>query len=579
MTADKPAGTGASATGAEDHGAAHLFAQSEDLRRAGDTAGAAFCLQQAIERKYDFAEAHLALGDLYAAAGSDEDALDCYQLAVHFSPHSYNARLALAAALMRAGRHAEAVTACDAAIALNESLPAAWLALGNVHKSAGDLAAAAQAYRAAVRGEPPDVDALHQLAFVESRLGHYAEAWQHFQRLLEAVPDSPRAHHNFGLWQLECGYTEEALVSFRRAHLLQPAEPATLACIGHALRDLARLDEAIAAYDKVLLAHPGFADVVVNRSQALLMRADWPAGWDAYEQRFGPGGAQARTRDLPRWRGVPLGGKAIVVLPEQGIGDEILFASCLPDLLAIAGACAVECNARLVALFARSFPAAQVYAADMKKTTGGVKADFEISAGSLPQQFRRSGADFPARAGYLTADPARRSFWRGSRLLADRKLRIGIAWRGGTLRNRQYLRSMSLTELLPVLQTPDCAFISLQHGGYGDEISRFCHQHGVDLRVPELDLATELDELAAMISALDLVITVDNTIANLAGALGVPVWVLLPCSAEWRYGRQAQTTPWYPSARLFRQSQPRAWTPVVDEVASALRHRVIRTQA
>ena len=553
----KAAGTSAAfAPSTEEHAAARLLADSEGLRLAGDYAQAESCLQQAIELKYDFGEAHLALGDLYAVAGADEDALDCYHLAVHFAPQLYPAHLALAGTLSRQQRHDESEAACRAAISLNEAGSAAWFVLGNVLKTSGDLPAAADAYRTAVRAEPRDLEALHQLAFVESRLGLYDEAYQSFQRLLEAVPDSPRAHHNFGLWQLECGYAEEALASFRRAHALQPEEPASLACIGHALRDLARLDEAIVTYEKVLATQADFPDVVGNRSQALLMRADWPAGWDAYEQRFGPGQAQARTRSRPQWRGMPLSGKKIVVLPEQGIGDEILFASCLPDLIATAGACVVECNARLVKLFARSFPKAQV----------------EVSAGSLPQQFRRDTAAFPKHAGYLKVDTVRQIFWRDSRLLSEARVRIGIAWRGGTLRSRQYLRSLSLPDLLPVLQTPDCAFIRLQHGDYADEIRNMRDQNRVDLRVPEFSVANDIDELAAMISALDLVITVDNTIANLSGALGVPVWVLLPFSAEWRYGLNAETMPWYPSARLFRQLRPRTWTPVIDRVAFALRN-------
>jgi len=573
VTHYKPAGMNAAFTpSAEDHDAARLLAQSEDLRRAGEHDRAQSCLQEAIELKYDFGEAHLALGDLYAAAGADEDALDCYQLAVHFAPQLYPAHLALAGTLSRQQRHDESEAACRAAISLNEAGSAAWFVLGNVLKTRGDLPAAVVAYRTAVRAEPLDLEALHQLAFVESRLGLYDEAYQSFRRLLEAVPDSPRAHHNFGLWQLECGYAEEALASFRLAHALQPEEPASLACIGHALRDLARLDEAVAAYDKVFAMHVDFPDMVGNRSQALLMRADWPAGWDAYEQRFGPGGAQARTRSRPQWRGMPLTGKKIVILPEQGIGDEILFASCLPDLIAAASACVVECNVRLVKLFARSFPQAQVFAADAGGTIASTKADFEISAGSLPQQFRRSTASFPMHAGYLKSDQARRVFWRDNQLFADAKIRIGIAWRGGTLRNRQYVRSLNLTELLPILQTPDCAFISLQHGDYADEIGIMRDQNRVDLRVPEFSVANDIDELAAMISALDLVITVDNTIANLAGALGVPVWVLLPFSAEWRYGLNAETMPWYPSVRLFRQLRPRAWTPVIDRVAVALRN-------
>ena len=554
-----------------DHAvAARLLAEGSRSRLAGDLAGAEACFEQAIERSYDFAEAHLALGDLQAASGRDEDALDCYQLAVHFSPQLSAAYLALAAALVRAQRFDEAEAACRTAISLESAASNAWFMLGNVLKARGDLAQAADAYRVAAQAMPLHLDALHQLAFVEARLGRYDDAHRNYRVLLAAAPASPNAHHNFGLLQLETGYPQEALASFRCALELQPGTIASLTCAGHALRDLGRIDDAIAAYDEALALQPGFGDASGNRSQALLMRGEYTAGWHSYDIRFAATGTGARTHGRPRWRGEPLAGKRIVVLPEQGVGDEIMFASCLPDLVAAAAHSVIECNSRLVNLFARSFPQARVRAIDAEVDADIAQADFEVSAGSLPRYLRAAPELFPRHVGYLQTDPARRKFWRERLAVDGAKWRVGIAWRGGTLRNRQYLRSLELADLLPVLQTADCAFFSLQHGDYAGDLHTLHSRHGIEVRERALDAGGDLDEFAAMTAAFDLVITVDNTVAHLCGALGMPVWILVPFSAEWRYGRVGAALPWYPSARLFRQPQPRAWTPVIAAVAEAL---------
>jgi tetratricopeptide (TPR) repeat protein len=375
------------------------------------------------------------------------------------------------------------------------------------------------------------------------------------------------------LLQLETGQLSQALASFHRALNLQPGTLETKSCIAHALRDLGRLDDAIAAYRDVLSQQGGFGDALANCSLALLMRGDYAAGWLQYEQRFIASGKRARSVGASVWRGESLAGRTIAVLSEQGLGDETMFASCLPDLLKTAGHVVIECDPRLQPIFSRSFAQATVRCRDgdgAAQDNDAARPDCEISIGSLPLHFRPARESFPQTAGYLFADTGKVKRWRDSLGASGASRRIGIAWRGGTLRNRQYLRSLDLAEMLPVLRQPGCEFVNLQYGDRRNELNWICEQSGIVVRDLAQDVGTDIDELAAAVEALDLVITVDNTIAHLSGALGKPVWILVPFSAEWRYGRDRESMDWYPTARLFRQPAPRDWATVVERVAHCL---------
>ena len=337
-----------------------LLKAGRDCFAARDYTRAAECCDRAIATRHDCAEAHLLRGEIHAAMGESEDALDCYQLAVHFSPQRAPVQTALAEALLERGSDVDAEAACRLALTASPGFARAWLCLGNILKRRGALAEAADAYRAAWSHDRTETLALEQLAFVLSRLGQYERAGECFRTLLDVAPDSCRAHHNFGLLQLETGYATEALASFRRALQLQPETVESIACAGHALRDLGRIEEAITCYDQALALRPGFGDALANRALAFLCKGDYANGWTEYEHRFAAGGKQRRSVGGPVWRGEPLQGKSVVVLSEQGVGDEIMFASCLPDLITVAGRVTVACESRLTELFRRSFPATVV---------------------------------------------------------------------------------------------------------------------------------------------------------------------------------------------------------------------------
>jgi hypothetical protein len=249
-----------------------------------------------------------------------------------------------------------------------------------------------------------------------------------------------------------------------------------------------------------------------------------------------------------------------------------MFASCFPDLLQRAERCVIECSPRLLSLFQRSFPSAMVHGVAQTERNsewlkGAGTVDCRVDSGSLPGFFRRTAAEFPVHAGYLRAADLRIAHWRAQLAALGAGLKIGIAWRGGAVSTRRAMRSLDLATLAPLLQQPNCHFISLQHDADPSEIAAAAT--GVQVQHWP-DVVRDLDETAALVCALDLVITVCTATAHITGALGRPGWVLVPAVPEWRYLERGATMPWYPSLRLLRQRQAGDWPFVIQEVVRAL---------
>jgi hypothetical protein len=275
------------------------------------------------------------------------------------------------------------------------------------------------------------------------------------------------------------------------------------------------------------------------------------------------------------WDGGPLQGKTLLVHAEQGIGDEIMFASCFPDLLEQAGHLIIDCDARLAPLFSRSFPGASVHGGAQDEGPAWLdalpRADVQIPAGSLPRYLRPTLEAFPAQAGYLQADPARRELWRQRLAALGPGLKVGISWRGGRDAVQMAKRSVPLTQWGPILHVPGVQFVSLQHGDYDAELGQAREQLGVPIQHwPEIDPLTDMDGFAALIAALDLVIAIDNSTVHLAGALNTPVWCLQPFAPDWRWLLDTEHCHWYPSLTHFRQPRPGQWQAVLDTAGARL---------
>jgi tetratricopeptide (TPR) repeat protein len=367
---------------------------------------------------------------------------------------------------------------------------------------------------------------------------------------------------------------ERALECFEAAQRMRADDAELYDFRGSLHQELGRLQAAFADYDRALELRPDFPLASFHRAMALLLVGDFERGWEDYELRRLSANHAPAAAGIPRWDGSSLAGRTILVAREQGLGDEIMFASMLPQLIAGGARCVVECDPRLLATYQRSFPEAAFFGT---LPGGGLPpwilpgaVDVVIEAGSLPRLLRRRAADFPLHQGYLRVDPQHVQQWRQRLAGIGPGLKVGLAWTGGVRRTRRTLRSLSLERLLPLLRVPGVRFVSLQYTADAhDDIDALTARDGIEIHHWQ-EAIDDYDQTAALVCALDLVISVCTSVVHLGGALGRPVWVLAPVSPEWRYGLTVETMPWYPSVKLFRQPAYGEWEPVIARTAREL---------
>lgn len=431
------------------------------------------------------------------------------------------------------------------------------------------LDAALDHLRIAHDTDPQNGDILKLLVETLLQSGRYQKALTLCEAALRRDHAFYEAWTCLGLVYRRTHRSAEALECYERAIALQARDVDSMANRAIALSDLGRLDEALEAFEAVLALTPGHALARFHRGLARLSKGDYAQGWPDYELRLASSDKPPVKTLAPRWEGAPLADRSILVRGEQGLGDQIMFASCLPQLIADAGTCAIECDPKLVTLLGRSFPEARVQSIGVE-APADVHYDFEVPLGSLPLYYRRSVQDFPRHPGYLKADPVRTREWRGKLHALGAGLKIGISWRGGTAVSRVALRSIPLEGWERLFALAGVRFVSLQYtDGTAAEIAALERSGGPPIaHWPEA--IDDYDETAALVAALDLTISVCTSVVHLTGAMGRPVWVLAPQAAEWRYGARGEAMPWYPSARVFRQEYDGDWDPVMRRVAAEL---------
>ena len=478
---------------------------------------------------------HLADGDAAAA-------LDYFHLALHYAPDLFPACAALVRALLALGRSSEQAGAYREFLRANPGHSGAAYALAVCHHARGEYELALELLRPLAGRQPPHRDACNLLGLILGReFGQFEEGERLLRLALEPDPLWPVALSNLGWILLEKG--------------------------NHA--------QGLKLLDAVLERDPDDCETRLMRSYMNLKRGEFEPGWRDYEARHHSRFALNRPCHFAQWEGTPISGKTLFISAEQGFGDQIMFASCFNEAIARAGRCIIECDPRLVALFRRSFPSAVIEPSappgeSPAWTAHAPDVDWQIPMGSLPGFWRKRWEDFPRHAGYLRAAPERVCYWRARLDALGPGPKIGLSWRGGVPATRRHLRTLALEEFLPLLRLP-ARFVSLQYGNCADDLDRLRRDHGVILPHWQ-DAIEDYDETAALVGALDLVISVCTAVIHLAGALGKPVWILVPAVAEWRYLDRGQTLPWYPSARLFRQMESGRWQDVIERVKEEVEH-------
>ena len=414
---------------------------------------------------------------------------------------------------------------------------------------------------------PGDVVAEHNRAIVLMQRGEAAAAIPALERTVAARPDDPGYHDNLGLAYAHADRFDDAIAAHRRALALDERRPGTWSNLGNALRDAARHDEAEASFERALAIDPSYAEARWHLATARLARND-PTAWEDFEARWSMLGVDGEPglRGVPRYRGEDPAGCTIVVDDEQGYGDTLQSVR-HTRALADRGARVIVRSQRtpLATLLATARGVDHVVGSDTIPT-----CDAWIPMMSLPGLLGIPPLGDHASVPYLHADPARVSAVRERLMRTPARLRVGLAWAGNPLQQNDRRRSAPLAALAPLLAREGVAWYSLQRVDGEDQIAAVPAARAMHLLPDRLDF----DGKAALVTALDLVVSVCTSSAHLAGALGRPLWLMLAHVCDWRWGYEGTTTAWYPTARVFRQPAPGDWASVVSSVGAALDARL-----
>jgi tetratricopeptide (TPR) repeat protein len=547
----------ASLAQAPDHGMAlHLLGLVQ--LASGRFAVAVATLRHALVQRPEASATRVALADATAALGELEPAMALYRAVLLEEPDHVGALGNLAHALCRSGDPAAAIALCRHALTIAPDLAPLHATLGMALLQARQPAAALRAATYATDHGPRSAEAWCVRGLALSALGQPERATQALGVAVDLDPDHAAAHLALGNAWIDQDHLALGETHLRRAVALDPYLPEAHASLGFLLTVTGELAAAVAACDRAIALRRDFPHAYWNKSVAQLLAGDFAAGWRSYEWRKQHNDFARDFASLPgrEWRGSTLEGHVLLVRAEQGLGDTIQLARYVPLLVARGGAVILACAPALIGLLSRLPGVSAVVACHEPLPP----YDLWVDMMSLPGLFATRPDRIPSSAGYLRPEPARQLGWPAP---PPGRPAVGIVWAGNPAHHNDRRRSLPPAALAALLAVPDIGWISLQVGPRSGE----CVPHDV------ADLSSRLidfDETAALIGTLDLVIAVDTATAHLAGALGCPVWLMLPHAPDWRWMLGRADSPWYDSFTLFRQPSPGDWRDVTDRIAARL---------
>jgi tetratricopeptide (TPR) repeat protein len=487
---------------------------------------------------------------------------------------------ALQAALQarHAGHWADAHEHLRVAASLDPANYLVPLLAGNFHEQQADRDAAAAAYEQATRLAPQRAETHFNLGNARWRLDRHHLAESSFRRALELRPNYDAAWRNLSFVLREQGRAFDAWQAFLPVLRNAPQDPRVVRHFGQLALETGQTQVARQAFEFALQLAPSSPEAHVNYATLLFHSGELASAWDHYAWRWqAPTAAPLLAESLlPTCNDFPGSDARLLVIGEQGLGDEIMFASCYAELIARVQRVVLLCEPRLAPLFARAFPQAQVIpraeAADLAPLVRSHDLTHQVLAGTVCGWFRSSLATFAYSEPFLCAAPEQITSWRTRLAALSTRPKVGIAWRGGAPGIEQRLRSTDRSLWLPLLAHDRVDFVNLQYGATPDELEFLCAAApGRFHHFAEADPLHSLDASAALLASLDLVIGVTQTGLHLAGALGVPTWNVLRYACDWRWFQCfPDISPWYPSMRLLRQLTPGDWHSVFDRLDADL---------
>ncbi|MBI5381748.1 MAG: glycosyltransferase family protein [Opitutae bacterium] len=546
--------------------AAHApsFSTAQSLVQSGQLNQARAVLEKIIAADPRHFDALSLLGNLLVSRREFEPGIRLLETAVHLHPNVAAAHLNLGNALLSARQLERAAAAYRQAIAADLDLVFAHANLGIAAEAQGKPEEAVAAYREALRLNPNSAQIVNNLGNALQTLRRSDEAIAAYRQAITLKPDYPEPHNNLGNVFKALNRYDEAIAAYRQAIALKPDYIEALNHLANTLAAQGQRAEAIAVYRQSEALQPDQGDAYFYESLVHLVQGDFATGLPLYEYRWKSDQKLTLRRfPQPQWRGQePLAGKTILLHGEQGLGDTLQFARFVSVLAAQGAKVFLSVQPPLKALLADLPDAAGVFAYGDRLPA----FDFHCPLLSLPLALGLTLATIPAPTSYVHAPALDRTRW-PEVPPAGRELRVGLVWSGNPNHKQDHNRSLPLTWFRQIVRTPRCRFFSLQKEPRPDDAAALA-------AMPEvMDLTSRLADFrntAALVGELDLIITVDTSVAHLAGALGRRTWVLLPFSPDWRWLLERTDSPWYPTLRLFRQPAAGAWEPVEAAVRAEL---------
>jgi tetratricopeptide (TPR) repeat protein len=542
------------------------------LRGMGRLAEAVAAFRDAIRFKPDYAEAHNNLGIVLYDLGRPAEATVCYQQALQLKPDYAQAHNNLGLAWQGLGRLDEAALCYQQAIRLSPESAIAYLNLANLMHHAGRLTESADFYRQAIRMKPDFAEAHGNLAVVLLHLRQVPAAEIHAREAIRLTPECAEAHNNLGTILHDRGEAAEAEACCREAIRLMPACFAAHHTLAAILHTRGRRSEAMVCLDESVRHKPDHAESHLYRAMGWLLEGDFERGWREYEwrQRCRNFAIPALTVEVPVWDGTAMPGKTLLIRAEQGLGDAVEFVRYTRQVKERVARVVVECPRELARLFATCPDIDEIAVRGQPSPA----CDAQVFMLSLPGLAGTTLSNIPAEVPYLHADPALVERWRGE-LSQHAKFKVGIVWQGKSSDSHDRWRAIPLARFAPLAQIEGVQLFSLQKGGGVEQLEAADAPKGIIDLGPRLDVTSgPFMDTAAVMRNMDLVITSDTAAAHLAGALGVPVWIVLQLVPHWPWLMHREDSPWYPTARLFRQREFGNWEDVFERIASELNGRI-----
>jgi len=537
------------------------------LRAQGKHDEAIANYQRALALRPTYAEAHNNMGFALAHRGKPDAAIMCYQQAARLKADYFEANHNLGNVLSEQGRFDESVTAYHEALRVRPDEPRVLKCLAITLSRQNKFDEAVATFQRAVKVRPDFSDAWNDLGITLARQNKHTEAIAAYREAIKFRPDYPEAHNNLGNAVRNVGRFDESLDCYRKALTLRPDYADAHNNFGIALSEMGRFDEAVASYTRCLELRPNHVDAHMNRALTWLRKGDYAQGWAEYEWRWKKRNLTNRPLIQPQWNGFPLEGRTILLITEQGFGDVLQFIRYAPILKSQGARVVFECPDKLIKLVT-GCPGV-----DVLIPQGAPLPAYDVYAPLLtvPGLVGTSLARIPNEVPYIPTDSQLVDKWRRE-LSNHREFKVGINWQGNPKYAGDFHRSIPLKFFEPLARVPGVRLFSLQKNDGVEQLAQIAGDF------PVTDLGGRLDvdtgpflDTAAVLTCLDLFITSDTAVAHLAGALGVPVWMALSTTPDWRWLFGREDNPWYPTMRIFRQETFMDWAPVFDRIAAELR--------